>query len=290
MLKPYQSLSALMALIFYYHILPSINEKNSWTKYLRTLLFGVILFLLYYYHYVYLALAFFLELIFEKIIGKKTDWRTWFKKLGVYTTIFIISFIFFFLPHIIAVFKVGSSHTILFGSTEKLELIFLSFPLILGLLDVFKNIHKDYTFKTLILVSSLVVLFVINLFIELLVTYNIHVFKIQHIIAVILLPHTINAVYEFVRSSIQQKYELLIQIFCVFIFFIFTLNEWVTYCYSYKQNSSQFKFWQENAKRINASIDLRNKIVLNLCYYSDIEYGSLTPNYLFLPTNNDYGS
>lgn len=289
-LKPYQSISALVALIFYYNFLTQVNEKTNLLRLVSIIFVGVFIFFLYYYHFTYLAIAFFLQVFFERVLGASFNLKATIKRFGVYLIIFLIGMIFFIGPHIMAVLRVGSSHKIFFGSTSNLDFIFLSFPIILGLFDLVKSINEEYSFKTFILICSLAILFVSNIFLELFVEYNIHVFKIQHIIYIILLPHFIRFVFNYLFAHSTHKLSILAQKVLVVILLLFSTNEWISYCFNYKKDSNQYRFWSEIASHTQSEIDLKNKVVFSTAYNSDLEYGALIPNFRFLPVNNDYGS
>lgn len=289
-LKPYQSISALLALIFYYNFLTQVDEKTKISTLGSTVLLGIFIFFLYYYHFTYLAIAFFFQIVFDWVLGRNLNLKAVIKKFGIYFVIFLVALVFFIGPHVLAVLRVGSSHKIFFGSTNSLDFVFLSFPLALGFFDVVKKIDEEYSFKTFTLICSLSLLFVLNLFLELFAEYNIHVFKIQHIVFIILLPHAIRFVFDYLFKSTTQNLNPLAQKASIIILLFFSTNEWISYCFNYKKNSNQYRFWSEIAADTQNKIDLRGKVVFFTTYNSDLEYGALIPNFRFLPVNNDYGS
>lgn len=291
--KPYQSNSALLALIFYYKFLPNVN-RSSIRFNIKVILFGIVLFLLYYYHFVYLALAFFIDLLFRQAIDKKEGKEIVISRLAVYFGIFIVGFLLFLLPGILSVIKAGSSHKIFYGSTDRLEIRYLAFPLILGMFDILRNLGRTYAFRSLVMVSALTLLFVLNLFIEIHFKYNIHIFKIYHLIPIVILPHAIKFVYEFALQQIEAKYEAFAKMVILTLMLFFCINHWTTETFIDKKYTNgacpHFKNGGELIENTLKAVDLRNKVIFFPDISSRPEFGALIPNFRFLPINNDYGS
>ena len=289
--KPYQAIASLLSLYLYYHLTAQVDGFANRVVFLKAALLGLAIYLLHDDHFLYLIIVFAVELFLKKVVlhqDVKGQSRSFFL---LYGTILLAGVVLFLLPQLMDVIRLGTIYQVMYGSTENIELIYLSFPFILGFLDLLKNYDHPFSFKSLVLVLGLTSYFLLNLFLEACFGFHLNVFKVQNLIVLILLPHAIRYVYQLVFSEKTDKYSrLFTDKLILFLFVVFSLNAWSSYCINYKKGSGDMRFWSENADKIMKEVDLKDKVVFFPSYNSDLEYGSFIPNFRFLPVNNDYGA
>ncbi len=293
LMKPYQSISTVMALIFYFKFLPKL-EYTAKRNMVKTVLFGTALFLLYFYHFIYLALAFFLELALKyyNIFSFSSKQGIKNKFLG-YFLIFMAAFFLFILPHIISILKVGSVHSIYFGSWNHLHFEFLQLPLVLGLFQLLRNIENPEYQRPLVLFLGLVMLFVLQLFFVSILHSNLFVYKIIHLANYILVPFTIQFIYHFVFDSIENpKLKFLSSQIFITIILLFSVTVWAGDVQEHKtdKNILENVINKDFINKYKTYTNLKDKNIFFPIFYQANELGSVLPNYRFLSTNIDFGS
>ncbi len=292
-MKPYQTISALIALIFYYKIICNNSFHLTVKNIFIGVIFGITLFLFYYHCFVYLAIAFALKL--SVLLYKKASWKgDEFKKqlfnFYIYILVFVLAFFTFLMPHIIAVAKSGSSNSIFFLATQQFNFPAFEILISIGLIQLFSSFNKSDSANTLIIFFSIVILCLANLFAEYFINGDLAVIKIYHLYILIVIPYTIQFIYNFIIEKIgKNDLKLLKGMYMVLIssFTVYSLNHWVEKCYNKEQANNSFI---DYSKAINSEIDFKNKVVFNTYFHGGVEIGAFGPAFYFAPINVDYAS
>ncbi len=288
-MKPYQTVAALLSLIFYYKIICNEN-KFTLKKYLISIVFGITLFLLYYYSFVYLAIAFFVERVFNFYQNKTLIDSKTIKNSIIYFVIAAAGCALFILPHIIAIQNSGSSNSIFYLATSNLFWPLFDLIIIIGLIQILKTIETKESQDTIIIFLSVSLIYVLNFYSELIIGGDLSVLKVIHVFSLIVIPFSI----DFILGLINFQKNKIINVklgYCIIIFLvgIYSTNKWIEQFIETKVESyhaDKVKF----IERFQNKYELKNKVIFNTYFHDAVEIGALTPAYLFTPVNIDYAS
>lgn len=286
-MKPYQTISALLSLIFYYKIICS-EKKIGFKEYFIYIIFGIILFLLYYYSFVYLAVAFFVDRIYCYYQNKTIFDAQSIRNFIIYAFIGLIGFLIFVLPHLLAIKNAGSSNSIFYLATTNLYWSIFDATILIGLIQIFKTLKSSDSKNTLVIFISVSLLFIFNFLNEFFVGGDLSVIKIIHIFSLIVIPYTISFIVNYISEN-KFTNPKSVYVIILGLISLFSINKWVDQYVGTKLNTEKLSRI-DLVNEFEKQFELKNKVIFSTYFHDFVEIGALTPAYFFTPINIDYAS